>query len=351
MRLSFAGLATLRPAAEVRLPPPGAADQRIGILHLGIGAFHRAHQAVFTEDAAAATGEQRWGICGVTQRSPAVQLQLLPQDGLYGVLERAPDGRTGLRVVGAVREVLFGAGQGGVLDARFDDPQVTVISSTVTEKGYCLDRRGRLDLADRSVAHDLAGGAPRSVVGRLARGLQRRAAGCSAPVTVICCDNLNSNGRVLARLVDDFCHALPAREGEPLAGWIAANVAYPCSMVDRIVPATAPTDRALARQLLGLDDQGLVVAEPFSQWVIEDNFAADRPAWQLAGVQLTKDVAPYELMKLRILNGAHSTLAYLGALRGYATIAETVTDDRLLAVARRLIAEDVIPVLEPPDGT
>jgi fructuronate reductase len=351
MRLSLPGLATLRPATEVQLPPPGAAGASIGILHLGIGAFHRAHQAVFIEDAAAATGDDRWGICGVTQRSASVQEQLLPQDGLYGVLQRAPDGRTGLRVVGAVRDVLFAADQAAALEARFDDPAVTVISLTVSEKGYRLDRAGRLDLRDATVAHDLAGGAPRSVVGRLARGLQRRAAGCAAPVTVVCCDNLNSNGRVVARLVADFCRALPASEGDRLAGWIEANVAYPSSMVDRIVPATTPADRATAQRMLGLADEGLVVAEPFSQWVIEDTFAAARPALELAGVQLTKDVAPYELMKLRILNGAHSTLAYLGALRGYATIAETVTDDRLLAVARRLIAEDVIPVLEPPDGT
>lgn len=350
-RLSSASLATLHPAADLRLPPPGATSQRIGILHLGIGAFHRAHQAVYTEDAATSKGDDRWGICGVTQRSAAVAEQLLPQDGLYGVLERAPDGRSGLRVVGAVRDIISATDQPGALDARFDDPAITVVSLTVTEKGYCRDGDGRLDLQNPFVAQDLAGGPARSVVGRLVRGLQRRARGCAAPITVVCCDNLTANGRVLARLVADFCQALPGDQGVALGEWIAANVTFPCTMVDRIVPATTAADRDAARRMLGLADEGLVVAEPFRQWVIEDDFAAERPAWELAGAQFTADVAPYELMKLRILNGAHSTLAYLGALAGYPTIAETVVDPVLLGAARDLITKDVLPALVPPDGT
>jgi fructuronate reductase len=167
---------------------------------------------------------------------------------------------------------------------------------------------------------------------------------------VLSCDNLTANGAVLKRLVGEFCEALPRAEADRLAGWIAAHVTYPCSMVDRIVPTTADADRDLARSMLGLVDEGLVVAEPFRQWVIEDDFAADRPAWELAGVQLTKDVAPFELMKLRILNGSHSTLAYLGALDGYETVAETVADESLLTIARNLIAEDVIPTLAMPEG-
>jgi fructuronate reductase len=349
-RLSFATLAQAAPGAEVSLPPDGAADQTVGILHFGIGAFHRAHQAVYTADAAAAAGENRWGICGVTQRSADVAGQLLPQDGLYGLLVRAPEGNR-LRVVGSVRDVIFPPDRPGALDARFDDPAVSVITLTITEKGYSRDGSGHLDLTDPLVAADVAGGSPRSAVGRLVRGLQTRARGCGAPVTVLCCDNLTANGRVLARLVADFCAALPSTEGEALGTWIAANVTYPCTMVDRIVPATSGSDREYAQAVLGLADEGLVVAEPFTQWVIEDDFAGDRPAWERAGAQLTKDVAPYETMKLRILNGAHSTLAYTGALKGYATIVETVADESVLAVARNLITEDVIPVLEAPDGT
>jgi fructuronate reductase len=348
-RLSFATLSSISSSMDIQGPPPGSADQTTGIIHLGIGAFHRAHQAVLTEDASQAEGVARWGICGVTQRSASVQHQLASQDGLYGVLERSPQ-RTNLRLVGAVREVLHPASQQETLNARFDDPAIAVVTLTVTEKGYCRNARGGLDVSDPLLVNDLAGGPPRSAIGRLVRGLQRRSQGCGAPITVLSCDNLTANGAVLKRLVGEFCEALPRAEADRLAGWIAAHVTYPCSMVDRIVPTTADADRDIARSILGLVDEGLVVAEPFRQWVIEDDFAADRPAWELAGVQLTRDVAPYELMKLRILNGSHSTLAYLGALNGYETVAETVADESLLAIARNLIVEDVIPTLAVPEG-
>ena len=167
---------------------------------------------------------------------------------------------------------------------------------------------------------------------------------------MLSCDNLNHNGAVLARLVQDFCAALPSAEATPLAGWIAEQVSFPSSMVDRIVPATTDADRAEARAISGLDDLGLVVAEPFRQWVIEDRFAGPRPAWELAGAQLTEDVTPYELMKLRLLNGSHSTLAYLGALRGHRTISDAVVDPALREIAERLIPDDMIPTVPPPDG-
>lgn len=349
--LGAASAAGIPAADDVVLPPEVTSAASVGIIHLGIGAFHRAHQAIYTQEAMAAAGESHWGIAGVTQRSASVQTQLGPQDGLYGVLESAPE-RTRLRLVGAVREVVYPAVEQARLDALFDDPAVTVVTLTVTEKGYRRDGAGRLDLTDPLVAADLVGGTqPVSAVGRLVRGLQRRSRGCQAPVTVLTCDNLTSNGEVLHRLVLDFADALPSAEGEPLAAWLEANVTFPCSMVDRIVPATTPADRERAAGMLGLTDEGLVVAEPFTQWVIEDAFAASRPVWDKVGAQFTTDVAPYELMKLRILNGSHSTLAYHGALAGYETIAETVTDERLLDIARRLIREDVIPGLVAPDGT
>ena len=360
-RLSAATLAAVLPRPHVTGPPPGDLGRDLGVLHLGIGAFHRAHQAVWTEDAAAAAGEQGWGICGVTQRSATVADQLQPQDCRYGVLERHRDGAT-LRVVGQVAEVLYPARDAARLTARFTDPAVRVISLTVTEKGYHRRGDGRLDLDAPAVAADLAGPGgpagrgglagrvPRSSVGLLVRGLQARAAASDAPVTVLTCDNLTGNGRVLAGLVGDFCAALPAGEGDRLADWIARRVTFPSSMVDRIVPATTDADRADAAALLGLTDEGLVVAEPFRQWVIEDTFAAARPAWDRVGVELVDDVAPHEQLKLRVLNGTHSTLAYLGALAGYATIAEAVRDPELAATAEALITEDVLPTLTPPAG-
>ena len=345
-RLSSRTLETVEPGAAVSLPPQGWAGQRVGIVHLGIGAFHRAHQAVFTQDAFAATGDDRWGISGVTQRSAAVRDQLAPQDGLYGVLERAVD-HVGVNVVGSVREVLFPGEQYERVIERLADPAVQVVTLTVTEKGYRRDGSGHLDLADPAIAAELAGGPVTSAVGRLVRGLERRAATSGTPVTVVCCDNLTDNGRVLRRLVGDYCEALGASD---LAAWIDANVRFPCTLVDRIVPATTDADRALGEDILGLRDEGLVTAELFKQWVIEDDFAGERPAWHLVGAQLVADVAPFENMKLRILNGTHSTLAYLGALRGHATIASAVADPQLLDVAEHLIADDVIPILAQPEG-
>nr|WP_246308677.1 mannitol dehydrogenase family protein [Kineosphaera limosa] len=333
------------------MPARHSVDAAVGIVHLGIGAFHRAHQAAYTEDAMIATGDFTWGICGATQRSPRVREDLVPQDGLYGILVRSPQ-RAQLRVSGAVREVLSPTDQADLLTARLADPAVRIVSLTVTEKGYRRGGDGTLDVTHPDVAADLAdGSAPRSAVGRLTRGLQGRMRGCGAPVTVLCCDNLPNNGAVVRGLVHDFCAALPTAEGDELAGWIGQHVTFPTSMVDRIVPATTAGDIAEAQGILGVQDRGLVVTEDFRQWVIEDDFAAGRPAWESAGAEFTDDVEPYEHMKLRILNGSHSTLAYLGALAGYETIAQTVADPRLAEVARGLIREDVIPTLAPAGQT
>ncbi len=332
---------------DVRRPP--TASSRVGIVHLGIGAFHRAHQAVITEDAAAATGSDDWGIVGVTQRSASVQQQLLPQDGLYTVLERG-EGAAGPRVVGAVRDVLDGAGDPAAVVARIADPAVRVVTLTVTEKGYRRTGDGSLDLDDDLVRADLSGGAPRSAVGQLARGLQARHRSHAGPVAVVSCDNLTDNGTVLRALVHDFCAALPTSEVGDLLPWLDAQVRFPSTMVDRIVPATTDEDRAEVRSLLGVDDAGVVVTEPFRQWGITDHFVSDRPAWELAGAVLTRDVAPWETAKLRLLNASHSLLAYLGALRGYDTIAEAVRDPDLEAAVRRLMYDDVVPTLAAPDG-
>jgi fructuronate reductase len=348
----------------VQLPATAWAAQSVGILHLGIGAFHRAHQAVFTEDACVASGSTDWGICGVSQRSANVVDQLRPQNGLYGVLERSADSAR-LRVVGSVRDVLFAATEPARLSEKFVDPAVRIVSMTVTEKGYRRNRTGHLDLADPLVREDLSSGSGRTAsgsgrtgfgsgrtaVGQVVRGLQTRMAANGAPVTVLSCDNLCDNGAVIRQLVMDFCAALPDAEAGPLVDWIGSSVTFPSTMVDRIVPATTAPDRADARRMLGLSDEGLVVAEPFKQWVIEDHFAAGRPAWELARVEMTADVAPYEAMKLRLLNGTHSMLAYLGALAGYETIAEAVRDDELADAATRLMQEDVLPTLAGPEGT
>jgi fructuronate reductase len=304
---------------------PRDVPSSVGIVHLGIGAFHRAHQAVYTEDAG-----DGWGICGITQRSATVAERLAPQDGLYSVLERGP-GPASARVIGAVREVLTGEATA----ERITDPAVKVVSLTVTEKGYRHDpATGRLRGDDPEISLDLAGRPPRTVIGRLVRGL----AGREAPVTVLCCDNLTANGETVRALVEEYCERGGIR--------LPCEVSFPSTMVDRITPATTREDLDEAERLLGVRDEAVVVTEPFSQWVIEDVFPAGRPAWDSAGAILTGDVAPYEKMKLRLLNGSHSMLAYLGS--GFEYVSEAI--DVLGDPIRHFMDEDASPTLDVPPG-
>ncbi|MEV4516623.1 mannitol dehydrogenase family protein [Dactylosporangium sp. NPDC049525] len=330
----------------VRTPAYDPSGVTVGVVHLGVGAFHRAHQAVYTDAVLAA--DPTWGISGFTQRSAAVRDQLAPQDGLYTVLERGA-GAAPPQVIGALREIHTPDACGGPA-ARIADPRVRLVTLTVTEKGYRF-AGGHLDLTDPFVRADLATfpqPPTRSAVGRLVAGLELRRRADAGPISVLSCDNLPANGATLRGLVADFCAALPA--GDRLMDWIAASVAFPSCVVDRIVPSTTAADLAAVAAALGVRDEGAVVAEPFTQWVIEDTFAAGRPAWETAGAVFTADVAPYEAAKLRLLNATHSLLAYTGALAGHDTIAAAMTDPVLADAARRLMTEDAAPTLTLPDG-
>jgi fructuronate reductase len=345
-RLSLRTLPSLR-SAEAPGYAPG--DVRIGIVHLGIGAFFRAHAAVYTDDVLTEVGGD-WGVCGVSQRSRTVPDQLDPQDGLYTVLERSGDGEPTARVIGSVREVLCAADEPSTVVERIAAPTTKLVTLTVTEKGYRYDPgTGRLAMDD-DLAADLAGEAPRTVVGQLVRGMQQRQRTEAGPLTVVSCDNLPENGPLLAGLVHEFIAQLPPEEADPLTDWVRSSAAFPQTMVDRIVPATTDDDRAEIERLLGVRDDGVVVAEPFRQWVIEDAFAGPRPEWERAGAILTDDVGAYERVKLRLLNGTHSTVAYLGAVAGYGFIAEALADQRIAGAARRLITEDSTPTLTQPPG-
>ncbi|WP_084129069.1 mannitol dehydrogenase family protein [Demequina sp. NBRC 110055] len=360
-RLSTATLASLSASgfpSAVAIPPGLDRTTAPGIVHLGIGAFHRAHQAVFTQRAAAATADDRWGIVGVTQRSAGVRSQLAPQDGLYGVLELS-DAGAGIELVGQVRDVLFPAEQTADVLAAIAAPTTHIVSLTVTEKGYRRSASGGPDMTDPALAFDLellsreidgaadATVTSHSAIGLLLRGLAHRWHGGGEPLTVVVCDNLMDNGPQVELLVHSIVDACPAAGAEGFVDWLRSSVAFPATMVDRIVPATTDTHRATASALVGATDAGLVVAEPFMQWVIQDRFAGTRPAWEHAGAQITDDVSAYEHTKLRILNGTHSALAYLGALRGHALIADAVADPELHAFARALIDEDAVPSLAP----
>ncbi len=317
----------------------------VGILHLGLGAFHRAHQAVFVD--AMLARDPRWGICGVSLKTPRATRTLAAQDGLYTCLEKSAQG-TQARVIGSVRELLFLGTDRAALMAKFADPAVRIVTLTVTEKGYCHDpATGRLDPQHPEIVHDLAEPhAPTSAPGVVVAGLAARRAANAGPVTLLCCDNLPHNGRVVQGIV----RSLAAQRDEALASWIETNVAFPCTMVDRIVPATTERDIAEARALVGMDDAAPVVAEPWLQWVMEERFAGGRPGWEAVGVQFTDDVGAFETMKLRLLNGAHSTLAYLGFLAGHDYIWQASSDPQLGTLVERMMAEEVAPTVRPPPG-
>lgn len=321
----------------------------IGLVHLGAGAFFRAHQAFYTH-LAVSGGDTRWGILASSQRTPTVSDTLTAQDGLYSVLERPTHGAPRADVVGVIRKAACAAHDPGVIVAAIADPRVHAVTLTVTEKGYRA-RDGRLDVDDDDIRADLDGRPPHTVVGQLVHGLDRRAAtGNAGPIALISCDNLSHNGKVLRQLVTDFADRLPGTDGERTRAFIEQHVTFPSTMVDRIVPATGDADRAAAAELLGVRDEAVVVTEPFHQWVIADDFLGPRPAWSDHGAVLTDDVAGYERVKLRLLNATHSLVAYLGALAGYRTIAEALSDPQIEKVARRLIDEDQIPTLHAPDG-
>ncbi|WP_192258229.1 mannitol dehydrogenase family protein [Mesorhizobium silamurunense] len=323
-----------------------------GIVHLGVGAFHRAHQAAYV-DACLADGGRDWGIVGVSLRSPDTRDALAPQDGLYTLAVRDSAGEQ-LEVVGSILSLLVAPEDPDAVLAALTDPRIRIVTLTITEKAYLRAADGALDEAHPDIVHDLANpGSPRTAHGFLAEALARRRAADTPPFTVLCCDNLPANGATLHRLLVEFAKLRDsrlAREGDAdLGHHIAEEVAFPSSMVDRIVPATTDADRARVAGELGLEDAWPVMTEPFRQWVIEDRFPAGRPAWEKFGVTMVEDVGPFEDMKLRLLNGAHSGIAYLGLLSGHATVDRAFADPAIRQFVDALWAE-AIPTLPENAG-
>ena len=335
--------ATLAEAFPGVLPPPyQRAGVAVGVVHLGPGAFHRAHQAAGFDRLLA--DDPRWGICAVSLKSPGVRDALAPQDGLYTLVELGE--ATRYRVIGAVKEVLVAAETPELVALRLASPQTRLVTLTVTEKGYCLGPDGALDLRHPDILADIAAPErPTSVIGWLVEGLALRRAAALPPFATLSCDNLPSNGR----RVRDAVIAL-ARLREPaLADWIAATARFPCTMVDSITPATDDTLRQRAAAALGLEDAWPIQREHFTQWVIEDDLGADRDALSVIAT-LTPDVEAWERAKLRLLNGAHSTLAYAGLLRGWQSVRDAMGDADLAGFVRRLMLEDIAPTVRPPAG-
>ncbi len=339
-RLSRSTLDRL-PKAVAR-PRYDRAAVRTGILHLGLGAFHRAHQAALTEDCLNA-GATQWGIAAASLRSPDTRDALAPQDGLYTLALRENENQS-FQVIGAIGPMFVAPENPGALLAGMTDPDVRIVSLTVTEKGYTADvATGDLRLDNRDVQHDLTHpGAPRTALGFVLRALALRRAAGTPPFTVLSCDNLPGNGQVTRRALVQFAEA-----ADPAIGrFMADNVACPSCMVDRIVPATTGADRAMVAHRLGMQDAWPVLAEPFFQWVIEDHFPTGRPEWERSGAEFVADVAAHEAMKLRLLNGAHSTIAAMGRVAGLATVARAVADPAIRATIRACWAE-VAPTIAP----
>jgi len=343
-RLSLRTLGDLPPA--IIRPAYDPRNVGIGIVHLGIGAFHRAQTAVYSDDALAQE-QGPWGICGVSLRSADVRDRLSPQDGLYTAVEKS---RAGVirRVIASVREVLFLGDEREAIHTRLAARATRIVSLTITEKGYCHDpATGALNFTHPDIEHDLSHpGQPRSAIGLIVAAFVSRMGSGAGGFTVLCCDNLPHNGALVRGLVLEFAQA----HDPSLARWVQDNASFPSTMVDRIVPATTERDIADNDAALGVHDAAPVVHERFRQWAIEDKFVAGRPGWHRVGAQLVGDVAPFEAMKLRLLNGSHSALAYLGFLAGHEYIYEVAAQPAFAEFMRRLMADEVEPSLSVPRG-
>ena len=343
MRLNERNLPHL--PANVERPSYDRSQVVGSIVHLGMGAFNRAHQAMFTE-AVLSSGDLAWGIVGASLVSVDKKQALEPQDGLYTLVEMGADTER-VKVIGSIVGVFGGAEDAGALLARMSDAVTRIVSITVTEKGYYLDpASGKLQLQSSAIGADLAApDKPQTILGLIVQALRKRRAAGIPPFTVLSCDNLANNGKLARAAVLAFARELDAG----LAAWIEAEVSFPCTMVDRITPATTDADRAHVNRLIGMEDAWPVVTEEFAQWVIEDRFTMGRPDWSLGGAVFSDEIERWENMKLRCLNGAHSTLAYLGQLTGRETVAEAMRLPLITGILDALWLE-LREVLHAPKG-
>jgi fructuronate reductase len=336
---------------DIILPAYNRTALKPGIVHLGIGAFHRAHQAFYTEAVLNKFGGD-WGIVGSSLRSASVRDQLVPQDCLYTLVERSGDGEK-LQVIGAVLDTLVGPENPAALVEQMAGSNIKIVSLTITEKGYCHDpATGNLNLAHPDIIHDLEYlDRPVSAIGFLVAALKQRFDKNQKAFTLLSCDNLPNNGEVLEKVITQFA----AKISPEFSAWIKAHATFPCTMIDRIVPATTDDDRRDIEARLSINgesvrDEGMVVCEPFTQWVVEDKFADGRPAWEKVGVLLVDDVRVFEKIKLRLLNGAHSTMAYTGYLSGFQYISEVMEQPAFVNLIKTYMAREAGETVIAPAG-
>ncbi|WP_157610194.1 mannitol dehydrogenase family protein [Variovorax sp. Root434] len=325
---------------------------RAGIVHLGVGAFHRAHLAIVNEAALHASGDLRWGTVGVSLRAADTRDALQPQGGLYTLALRdaADDGspREALQVVGNLLDVLVGPEDPQAVLERLAHPDTRIVTLTITEKGYHHDpATGALRLDDASIVHDLAHPkAPRTMPGFVVHALNLRRQRGLPPVTLLSCDNLPANGDTLRGIVLAFAQQVD----EALHSWIDAHCSFPNSMVDRIVPRTTDADCERISARLGAEDAWPVIGEPFLEWVVEDRFANGRPDWAAGGARFVEHAEPFERLKLRMVNGSHSALAYLGAMAGFRTVDRAMAEPALRNFIDALMREEIAPTLPAMQG-
>lgn len=335
-----------------RLPVP-AYDRDLvtaGVVHFGVGGFHRAHQAMYHDRLMNEGAALDWGICGVgvMPADRSMQEVLDAQDGLYTLVLKHSDGTYEPRVIGSIVEYLFAPDDPEAVIEKMAAPSTRIVSLTITEGGYNInDATGEFDETNPDMIHDLAPGAvPRTAFGLITEALRRRRTRGLAPFTVMSCDNLQDNGRLTRRVLTAFARLRDPELGE----WVEREVRFPNSMVDRITPVTTDADRAEVADRFGIEDRWPVVCEPYTQWVLENAFTAGRPQYEQVGVQLVDQVAPYELMKLRLLNGSHQAMSYFGYLAGYRLVHEAAQDPLFQAFLLGYMDDEATPTLEPVPG-
>jgi mannitol 2-dehydrogenase len=336
-------------ASSVQVPTYDRQGIQQSIVHIGVGGFHRAHQAVYLDDLLRQPGHSEWGICGVglLRQDSRMRDALLPQDCLYTAVETSEAGEYA-RVIGSLVNFLYAPDDPQAVIEKMASPETRIVSLTITEGGYYLNQgTGEFDDSYPDIVHDLRHPHdPSCSFGYLAEALDRRRKRGLSPFTVMSCDNLQQNGDVAKKMVLAFTeHRDPG-----LSQWIAENSAFPNSMVDRITPATTAEHRSMVREKFGIDDAWPVVTEPFKQWVIEDNFPGGRPAWEQVGTLMTSDVLPYEKMKIRLLNASHQALCYIGMLMGYEYVHEAIADGGIRKLVQTLMDVEVTPLLPVMPG-
>lgn len=335
---------------EVAVPAYDRSKIKSGIAHIGIGAFHRSHEAFYTDLVLDRNDSTTWGICGIAllEADRKIFNVLSDQDGLYTLMITEPDGTLKAKVIGSVVECLFAPDNPDTAIEKMADPGIKIITITITEGGYNFSAAtGEFQINESSILWDLKNPeSPKTVFGYITQSLKRRRDRGIPGLTIQSCDNIQKNGDLLKRMLLAY-----VKEGEPgLTGWIEDQVTFPNSMVDRITPVTRPADIEKLKSVHGIEDAWPVVCEPFIQWIIEDDFSTGRPAWESAGVQFVQDVSPFEKMKIRLLNAGHSLLGFTGALQGYTYIHEVIHDPLFSKFLREFMDKEVTPVLDDVPG-